>query len=396
MVTAVTKVAFFSVFFILIVLPGVHADLTISEAKLQFGGSSQEKFGEGEKLLTLSKTFTVVATAYYKNVALSFSSQNNFQLTLPSINQTLNSSLTTLNISITIPDDFDAVDDDLDKKEFEIGTITLTGQQFNETNDPIGSPVQDTLQLFLEIKNQLELNKIELQKEDGSVVDITSSSTVEVEAQDVEFIFYIKNTFSNNTQVEFSDVDIIVDIEDNGDDSLSISDIEAGETASENVDFNLDEAGNFKVKVLIKGTDEFGGVHGLEKEFTLDVNPAPEEPEDSDGDGVADGQDQCGGTPTYCTVNSQGCSLDKDNDGVCDAIDAVDNTAPQQQPESEKEDTQVQTTQQGKNTPGPVAKETTTHISKKSEDGGSQFLPFLFGFIAGVVVATGFFFLLRS
>ncbi|KAA1171441.1 OmpA family protein [Marinobacter salinexigens] len=53
---------------------------------------------------------------------------------------------------------------------------------------------------------------------------------------------------------------------------------------------------------------------------------APAKPADSDNDGVADGQDQCPGTPAGTTVNSQGCEPDSDMDGVADSADACPNT----------------------------------------------------------------------
>lgn len=42
---------------------------------------------------------------------------------------------------------------------------------------------------------------------------------------------------------------------------------------------------------------------------------------DADGDGVADGDDQCPGTPEKARVDELGCPLDTDGDGVYDGID---------------------------------------------------------------------------
>lgn len=47
---------------------------------------------------------------------------------------------------------------------------------------------------------------------------------------------------------------------------------------------------------------------------------------DSDGDGVADDQDQCPGTATGVKVDMKGCPLDSDNDGVIDAEDKCPDT----------------------------------------------------------------------
>ena len=37
-----------------------------------------------------------------------------------------------------------------------------------------------------------------------------------------------------------------------------------------------------------------------------------------------------------------------------------------------------------------------TKTKKKSDDGSAYFIPFLFGFLAGALIATGFFFFLKS
>jgi len=52
-------------------------------------------------------------------------------------------------------------------------------------------------------------------------------------------------------------------------------------------------------------------------------------PSDADGDGVADGVDQCPGTPAGEAVNGDGCAasqLDSDNDGISDALDQCPGT----------------------------------------------------------------------
>lgn len=47
---------------------------------------------------------------------------------------------------------------------------------------------------------------------------------------------------------------------------------------------------------------------------------------DSDGDGVPDNLDQCPNTPTGAVVDSFGCAIDSDGDGVPDGIDQCPNT----------------------------------------------------------------------
>ena len=47
---------------------------------------------------------------------------------------------------------------------------------------------------------------------------------------------------------------------------------------------------------------------------------------DSDGDGVPDSRDQCPGTPAGVSVDTNGCPLDSDGDGVPDYLDKCPNT----------------------------------------------------------------------
>jgi len=50
-------------------------------------------------------------------------------------------------------------------------------------------------------------------------------------------------------------------------------------------------------------------------------------PADSDGDGVPDDKDQCPGTPAGEPVDANGCELDDDNDGVVNRLDECPGTA---------------------------------------------------------------------
>ncbi len=50
--------------------------------------------------------------------------------------------------------------------------------------------------------------------------------------------------------------------------------------------------------------------------------PVVTPPADADGDGVADADDQCANTPAGTAVDAQGCPLDTDGDGVVDYLDA--------------------------------------------------------------------------
>lgn len=60
----------------------------------------------------------------------------------------------------------------------------------------------------------------------------------------------------------------------------------------------------------------------------LAAAPVVVAPVDSDGDGVADAQDKCAGTPAGVQVDTNGCPLDGDKDGVADYLDQCPSTAP--------------------------------------------------------------------
>lgn len=57
------------------------------------------------------------------------------------------------------------------------------------------------------------------------------------------------------------------------------------------------------------------------------AQPTPTPVVDSDGDGVADDDDKCPGTPAGTEVDETGCERDDDGDGVPNSKDACPNTA---------------------------------------------------------------------
>lgn len=384
-----------SIWIILLAIP-VWATLSITEAELAFGSSSQQKVtGDGSSLI-LTKSFTLGASPNgYDNLQWSFASQNGFsQSNLALIGfsngQNLNNSQSLqVTVNLTIPGDFDAVNSDLEETGFDIGTLTITGTEQNTS-----ATGQDSIPLKLQVENEVSVNKIELKKEDGSVSDITSSSTVEVNAdQDIEFIFYIKNKFDNGTDIKLSNTEIRMEIEDIGDDSASLTNIDPGETKDQEISFSIadDETGNFDVIVEVEATDELGGLHGVKEEFTLDVNPAPAAPQDSDNDGIPDAQDQCANTPSLCPALSNGCPPDRDNDGICDAMDTVDNSIIIPPTPQEQQNTEIPLQKTTKNSTTQ-----TKTTAKKAVEESALFLSFLGGFIAGALIASGFYFFLRS
>ena len=76
------------------------------------------------------------------------------------------------------------------------------------------------------------------------------------------------------------------------------------------------------------GVDEstFDTLASLGLSLSFHRTTSEPQPADADGDGVADANDRCPGTPAGVKVNSQGCELDSDNDGVANSKDQCPNT----------------------------------------------------------------------
>lgn len=69
--------------------------------------------------------------------------------------------------------------------------------------------------------------------------------------------------------------------------------------------------------------DQYNGVVNLGLHIPIGKAPTPP---DDDGDGVANIDDRCPGTPEGTPVDENGCPLDSDDDGVIDPNDACPNT----------------------------------------------------------------------
>lgn len=72
---------------------------------------------------------------------------------------------------------------------------------------------------------------------------------------------------------------------------------------------------------IVSGSNDFFALHTVGLTFNFGKK------HDEDGDGVADRDDKCSGTPSGVAVDKKGCPLDKDNDGVADYLDACPDVA---------------------------------------------------------------------
>jgi OmpA-OmpF porin, OOP family len=87
-------------------------------------------------------------------------------------------------------------------------------------------------------------------------------------------------------------------------------------------------AGSGGKKDFYDGVVNIGVLFPLGRLPVQEVEQAVEvvQPQDADGDGVADDSDQCPDTPAGTTVNEQGCEGDTDADGVVDRLDTCPET----------------------------------------------------------------------
>lgn len=391
------------VLFTIILSSGVFGALNIP-SDLDIGSSEVDKFASNGDNNVVTKTFTLTATEFiYGSLTYEFISPSNFpaiNINVISIPPTASGSQT-LTVNVTIPDDFSSVNEDLDETSFDIGKIKIISS--NYTNSSSGTNfTQNTetgeMQLGLQIENGLSLSSLKLNV-GSSETSVSQGSTITVHAgDDVELVFTVKNRFSSNSDADFNSVNIKVNSDDlNIDEDEDITDLSADEEKLKSIDFDVDdeETGTFDVEVDIKGTDEFGGLHGFEYDFRIKVEASVvsneeegEELPDSDNDGVSDLDDFCPNTFAQCAVDNTGCELDTDNDGICNSLDSTPGTEPQQT-------VQNVNTQQSSNNE-PEDEETKKEKTESTSTGTDGFIPFIMGFIVGLILTAAFFILIRS
>jgi len=380
---------------ILVLSSNVYAGLTIP-SNLDIGSSDIDKFDSNGDPSTVTKTFTLQASSYnYTQLNFQFNTTNNFpssNLNITGIPSSLTDSIT-LTLNIEIPEDFSSVNADLEETEFDIGNLRIIGIGSDSNGTVIEPSAQSgEMQLTLQIENGLSMSSLKL-KVGSSESNVNTGSTITVHANDeIELIFTVRNRFSNNS-ADFNTVNLKITSDDlNIDEDGEITNLEANEEKSKTIDFDVeDETGTFDVDVEVKGTDEFGGLHGFEYDFKLKVDPEVvtnenevEQVPDSDNDGVSDLDDFCPNTFSQCEVDLRGCETDTDNDGICNTLDSTPGTEVQQSIQSS-----VQTSDNNEPKNESVKKE-----KKDLESEG--FIPFIIGFIVGMILTAAFFILIRS
>lgn len=373
-------------------IPLVSANINIQQSSIDFGSNDQEKQLNNAPI-SLSQNITVDFTDLaYSNVGFTFTPANGFpsgNVNVDGLATSYANATASINVSLTIPEDFDAVDEELDEKRFDIGTVSISGQDGSTTDS-------DSLDISLEIKNGIQIVKVELIKPDGSISNIGSDSTITVAAEeDFEFQFRVKNRFGNSTSLSLPEVVVTMEVEDIEDEETAIANIDPQEEDEESVEitFDSDDADTYDVIVKASGDDEGTGFHGDIFEFKVTIQEAVEEPVDDDEDGVNDDVDDCLGTLPGCDVDSNGCDVDSDDDGLCDGLDQVNNAQKNNQNANQN---QQSAPPAAPSAPPQTKKEEVEDKKPKEKEDATSFVPFVIGFVIGAIIAAGCFMLLKS
>ena len=207
---------------------------------------------------------------------------------------------------------------------------------------------------------------------------------------------------SSNGQ-DLSDITIELDAEELGKEEGQIDTISPQSDDDENIEINFDEedAGNYDILIEVTGLDEDGSKHGATFEFKLEIEFASDEDSqqssgedlgtDIDADGIANFQDNC-------PFDSNPAQEDADDDGDGDACDArtdVDDEETAGVEQQAQTETFPQLSTQRQSQEEDVDEEIREEDAKEDGDGRS-FVPFMIGFLIGIIITAGFFILIRT
>lgn len=378
------------------------AEFEITSSELSFGGLSTHKQEQFAKTITIKNNLPL--GFHLENFVLDFSTRNDFRQSNVQINETpeyLNNSQSQGTINVIVrPEDFDAIDSQLRKRGVvDIGSLAIKADKVDETTNARTSIMTNQITLRLEIKNDLDLTSVDIIKDDVTKsISADSTFTITVD-EDYDLKFKVKNLFDTSSNIELENIKITITSDDfDLDKSTSISEILAGKEGEKTISISVDKAKTGDVTIKVEGDDKWGGKHGDTFSFRFKVEEAEEEEEtsvdDSDGDGVPDATDECLNTVSVCDVDAVGCPIDSDEDGTCDALDptpkpekkiqrATANEGAELASQSEEEKQESKTTQEKKQ-------------EEENTEETSGFIPFLIGFVIGILVTAGFSVLIKS
>lgn len=388
----------FSSLFLVVLGSFVVANFVASPASFSF---------EGEPTVVEPNSFTMqnsyvehniveLEYIFVPNSALSSSglSTNSVVFNDSNIEQIGNGSSVPISFDFEIPTGLDAIDNKFDPVVWTVGEIELSGLAVNISNFTDNHSVEDTIIFDVEIENNLEFYKdqveVDVSGEDPKNTSSGKTRTVQ-DGDTVSIKITYENTFTENIEFEKEDIKVVLYVGGEELDRQTGKDsVDDGEMGEAEVEFDVEDldVGDYDVELELTGITEHGGRHGEIFEFKIDVEEetsAPDVVADFDGDGVRDELDLCPGTNILCDVDEAGCEMDPDRDGICNGIDQTpdgeqkfaektDNVAPKQT--SNEKDT---------------SEEKEKVVEKKDGSDGGSTGSFFFGLIVGFVGAALFF-----
>lgn len=264
---------------ILILCVGAYAELTVTDVTV--GSASQDRNEEASATFTVtnSGTESVSVTAVTTSAAAKYEvkfSEGASDLTLPF---TLDAGASkTITVTAKVPEDFNAVNSELEETAFEIGKITVTG-------DESGTTVTASATLKMQAKNELRLRKgkatikgiagtsTDSFRDGGKVSDLKPGDSVELTVE-------VESTFprSGSRETDFDDVELTLEIEDDSDFDFDEDEddfsLRSGDEETARFSFKLEDDAadrSHTATVKARAVDENGAVHGAVLTFTLDV-----------------------------------------------------------------------------------------------------------------------------
>jgi len=264
---------------ILLVCVGAYADLTVTDVTV--GSATQTRNEVASATFTVTNTGTTDVTVSAVTSSANAKYEVVFEPTTPF---TLTATGTTgasktVTVTATVPEDFNAVNTDLEAVAFELGTITVTGN--DGTADVTG-----TAKLHMQAENKLTLRKgkaiitgvagstTDSFREGDTIKDLKPGDRVDLEVQ-------VENNFPSrgDRATDFDDVEVTIELSDETDFDLDddSDDFSLGSNDDDMAKLSFDIENDARDKkstmtLRAEALDENGARHGAVMTVTLDVS----------------------------------------------------------------------------------------------------------------------------
>ncbi len=308
-----------------------------------------------------------------------------------------------ISFDFKIPKGIPAIDEDDDNfkhETWEVGKLKVIGLQGDNSEISIKIEVQNNLKFYN--------NKVEVEIGDAVPKNISDGATEKPAVNDnMNIKVRYHNTYNKNEDgftFKGNNVEAKLLVEGDevataqGEDDVQDGEIGVASLSLDLGDYNVGDA--LDVRIELKGTDNFGSLHGEVFEFKLEVQEEPDVPDeeqllDTDGDGINDNIDLCPNTPPGCIVEFDGCRIDFDGDGIEDCTGSFSNNKKNNDKEKETKQNNIGNIKKSETKDKEANPQTTTTdiVKKSGSDSGAT--SFIFGLIIGAV-GTALFFILTK